>query len=85
MITLHNSARQLPDATGVIYLRHGASGLPPEAIRDLQQFMAGLRAYYDIPDGHPVFPPMPAGEARAKAAPSVTAKNRADHPWRGAP
>jgi hypothetical protein len=57
--------------------------LPPEAMRELEAYLAQLRAYYDIPDDQPVFPKRPRRSGR-RAKPSRKAKNRLNHPWRGA-
>lgn len=74
----------------VVYLRRGQRELPPDAIRDLEQYLDMLRSYYGIPAGHPVFPPRPdTVERRARSSksvgrPSKAAKNAATHPWRAA-
>lgn len=74
----------------VMYLRPGQRELPPDAIRDLEQYLDMLRSYYGIPADQPVFPPRPKPARRAGAAasapgrPSKTAKNAATHPWRAA-
>lgn len=72
----------------VLYLRPGQRELPPEAIRDLEQYLDMLRSYYGIPADQPVFPPRPRSlqpkASPAKARPSKTAKNPANHPWRAA-
>lgn len=74
----------------VIYLRPGQRDLPPEAIRDLEQYLEMLRSYYGIPADQPVFPPRPkAVQRKTQAAkplgrPSKAAKNASTHPWRAA-
>lgn len=85
MNILHNSTATTRPANTLqgLYLRQSPGALPPEALSDLEVFFAGLRNYYDIPKGQPVYPPMPRDTSRSKAAPSNTSKNRADHPWRG--
>jgi hypothetical protein len=83
--TLNNittTTRQANTARG-FYLRQSPGALPPEALSDLEAFFNGLRDYYDIPKGQPVYPPTPRGSSRPKAAPSKTSRNRSDHPWRG--
>ena len=53
-----------------------------ETRSDLAIFFQGLRDYYGIPSGQPVFPPMPRQASRPGHRPP-TGRNRADHPWRG--
>lgn len=67
------------------YLRQPSpQGLPPEAMRDLEAYVAHLRSYYGIPEGQPVFPKRPARQGEAKrTVPSRPATNHRDHPWRG--
>jgi hypothetical protein len=68
----------------VLHLRT-ATVLGPDDQRDLDDFFAQLRAYYDIPPDRPVFPPRRTGRAqpRGDRRPTrTTARNRADHPWR---
>jgi transcriptional regulator with XRE-family HTH domain len=71
-----------------IYLRAKfGHDLPPEAIADLERYYAMLRGHYGIPDDEPVFPPqVPSTERQPtqRRKPSATARNKADHPWRGA-
>lgn len=74
----------------VVYLRPGQRDLPPEAIRDLEQYLEMLRSYYGIPADQPVFPPRPkaiqleTASAKPLGRPSKAAKNAPTHPWRAA-
>lgn len=90
-----NDTNRLIDAAAalqqfaVVYLRPGQPELPPEAMRDLEQYLELLRAYYGIPADQPVFPPRKQRAHSEKAArtgsqPSDGAKNPAEHPWRAA-
>lgn len=85
MNILHNITTTTPPADRLQgrYLRQSPGALTPEALSDLEVFFTGLRDYYDIPKGQAVYPPMPRGGSRPKAAPSKTSRNRSDHPWRG--
>ena len=100
--SLATSIRQMDDSNtfidiaasfqrfAVIYLRPGQRQLPPEAIRDLEQYLEMLRSYYGIPADRPVFPPRPKTAqhtipaAKRPGRPSKSAKNPAGHPWRTA-
>ncbi len=68
------------------YLRQTSpQGLPPEAMRDLEAYVAHLRSYYEIPEGHPVFPKRRGAAPQAnRGKTSKIARNRLNHPWRGA-
>lgn len=63
-----------------IYLR-SQRRLSGEDLRQLEDFLAHLRRFYDIPDDEPVFPPRKE-ERSQHAKPSRHARNAADHPWR---
>lgn len=82
---LQASQTNLQDKQPKIYFRRDP--LSPADQRDLEAYAEVLRAYYDIPEGQPVFPPrvrtkqVKAGDQRR--APKATGINRADHPWRG--
>lgn len=79
----YEAADELPTFTP--YLRTKYPDLPPEAVRDLEQYYDMLRKYYDIPADQPVFPPRKVSRAdRKRAKPSPRARNELDHPWRGA-
>lgn len=82
--TAHSGRKLWQTATISTYLRSKPE-LPPEAITDLEEYFTHLRNYYDIPDSHPVFPPVPE-KYKAKRVPKelriATGKNRNDHPWR---
>jgi transcriptional regulator with XRE-family HTH domain len=66
------------------YLRTKYADLPPDAVADLERMFSMYRAYYDIPDDQPIFPPRPKPDqsAQVRRQPSLNARNRADHPWR---
>lgn len=63
-----------------IYVR-SQKRLTGEDLRQLEDFLAHLRAFYNIPDGEPVFPPRQE-ERSQYTKPSRQARNAADHPWR---
>jgi hypothetical protein len=54
---------------------------------DLEAYAEVLRPFYGIPEGHPVFPPVPrrVGHHRTASRPQrvATGVNPASHPWRG--
>jgi transcriptional regulator with XRE-family HTH domain len=80
----YETAQGLPSLAP--YLRSKYTDLPPEAVRDLEQYFEMLRLYYDIPADQPVFPPKPRRKPtpQRRAQPSKDAKNDKNHPWRGA-
>lgn len=57
---------ELPDALPSFspYLRTKYGDLPPEAVADLERYFQLLRAFYNIPDDQPVFPPKPKDEVK---------------------
>lgn len=57
------------------YLRAKYDDLPPEAVADLERYFALLRAFYNVPDDQPVFPPKP--EAPAKKVAKATKRRAA--------
>jgi hypothetical protein len=68
----------------VEYMRAGEQ-LPPEAMRELEEFLQHLRDYYGVPDGQPVFPDEPKAprtERTENNQKRATGLNPDDHPWR---
>ena len=70
--------------TTAVYLRAGEE-LEADDLRDLEDYFAHLRSFYDIPKDQPVFPPRPRSrreEPKHERKPRATGRNGADHPWR---
>lgn len=79
---MQNQLKQRPSA-GERYHRNGTSGLPPEAIRDLNAWFELNRSYYDIPLGQPVYPSRPVERSVKRPEPAERSRKNANHPWRG--